>query len=284
MGNPRSVASFCSAVTITVAAALVAIPVSTAADRAGGASRLSVSPSFVPYGTHGIATGRLPGQKRRACVQWKHQTYVGWNTVGCGQTKPNGTFRIKFIDWPDYDLVGTKIRVLAQPVKKRKLTRAVTPIVVITLGGEFGPKSPPPPPPTTPPVTAPGNPAYEDQVVTLVNAERAEAGCEPVVSDESLRTSARNHSADMAVNGYFAHTSQDGRQPGDRMEAAGYQWASYGENIAYGAVTPEDVMAMWMASAGHRSNIENCAFEDLGVGLAYSTDSVPYWTQNFGSR
>jgi len=244
----------------------------------GGGAQLSVSSTFIPYDEYGIATGRLPGSKRHACVQWKHQQYIGWNTVGCGQTKQDGSFRIRFTELFDYDLVGAKVRVLARAVKKRKLKTAVTPSVVVTFGGELGPKQ------ETPPPTAPGNPAYEDQVVALVNAERAKAGCDAVTNNEILRTSARNHSADMAVNGYFDHASQDGRSPGDRIRAAGYQWSAYGENIAYGSTTPADVMAQWMASSGHRSNILNCGFEDLGVGLAYTASNVPYWTQNFGSR
>jgi uncharacterized protein YkwD len=120
----------------------------------------------------------------------------------------------------------------------------------------------------------------ENEVTAIVNQERAKAGCGAVHTDERLRTAARRHSADMAENDYFSHTSQDGRSPWTRAEQAGYQQAS-GENIAYGQRTPAEVMEAWMNSPGHRANILNCASKAIGVGLAYR-GRTPYWTQLFG--
>ena len=123
--------------------------------------------------------------------------------------------------------------------------------------------------------------ALEDEVTRLTNQERERAGCDPLATDERLRSSARGHSEDMAVNDYFDHTGRDGRSPFDRMADAGYPNPA-AENIAFGYPTPADVMAGWMDSEGHRNNILNCSFVAIGVGLAFNGDGRPYWTQNFG--
>ncbi|NEA14911.1 CAP domain-containing protein, partial [Streptomyces halstedii] len=121
-----------------------------------------------------------------------------------------------------------------------------------------------------------------EQVVALVNAERAKEGCGAVSGNSLLATAASRHSADMADRDYFSHTSPDGTDPGDRITAAGYRWSTYGENIAKGQTTPAAVMEAWMNSPGHRANILNCAFKELGVGREDSSDG-PVWTQNFGA-
>ncbi|OYO16909.1 hypothetical protein BI335_09110 [Enemella evansiae] len=122
----------------------------------------------------------------------------------------------------------------------------------------------------------------EQEVLRLVNVERAKAGCGPVTENPALASSARAHSTDMAQNNYFSHTSQDGRSPFDRMRDAGYTGNRMAENIAAGQPTPVAVMESWMNSAGHRANILNCAYTDLGVGYATGGQYGTYWTQNFG--
>ena len=67
------------------------------------------------------------------------------------------------------------------------------------------------------------------------------------------------------------------------IRASGYPYGYWGENVAYGYATADSVMAAWMNSAGHRANILNPHYRDLGVGCAYSASRVPYWTQDFGS-
>lgn len=145
------------------------------------------------------------------------------------------------------------------------------------------PEPPPPPPPAPEPEPAPVDEllALEDEVTALTNAERAAAGCGDVATDERLRTAARGHSEDMAVNDYFSHTGLDGRSPFDRMSDAGYPDPA-GENIAYGYRTPADVMEGWMNSTGHRENLLTCGHQTIGVGIAYDGDGRPYWTQVFG--
>ncbi|PPK68902.1 CAP domain-containing protein [Actinokineospora auranticolor] len=134
------------------------------------------------------------------------------------------------------------------------------------------------PQPTT---TVPGGQPEEQQVLDIVNARRAEAGCGPLRWNDKLATAARKHSQDMAVRGYFDHTSPDGRTPWDRMRAEGYTKGG-GENIAAGQATPDAVMTGWMNSSGHRANILNCSFGELGVGVYRGGSYRIYWTQAFG--
>ncbi|NWF27331.1 CAP domain-containing protein [Streptomyces sp. PKU-EA00015] len=118
------------------------------------------------------------------------------------------------------------------------------------------------------------------RVVELVNSERSKAGCSPVTLNAKLSKAAQDHSEDMAAHQNMSHTGSDGSDAGDRITRAGYSWSTYGENVAYGYETPESVMAGWMSSPGHRENILNCAFKEIGVGLAQPGD---YWTQDFGT-
>ncbi|MEV5387600.1 sigma-70 family RNA polymerase sigma factor [Streptomyces sp. NPDC052721] len=142
--------------------------------------------------------------------------------------------------------------------------------------------------PTTPRAsrTAPAQPAPTGtvaQVVALVNQERAAAGCGPVTEDPRLDTAAQGHSDDMAARGFFDHADPDGDGPGERITAAGYRWSTYGENIAKGQQTPQAVMDSWMNSPGHRANILNCAFKNIGVGV-HDGSGGPWWTQAFGAK
>lgn len=127
---------------------------------------------------------------------------------------------------------------------------------------------------------------FESEVIDLVNVEREAEGLPPLSYDASLASVARGHSEDMGLQDYFSHTGLDGRSPCGRMTDAGYNWNYCGENIAAGQPTPEDVIDTWMASPGHRANILNPNFCDIGVGYAYVASSTygHYWTQNFGRR
>ncbi|MEV7504099.1 CAP domain-containing protein [Streptomyces sp. NPDC093018] len=118
------------------------------------------------------------------------------------------------------------------------------------------------------------------QIVQLVNAERAKAGCRPLTLNAKLTKAAQEHSADMAAHQNMSHTGSDGSDPGTRITQAGYTWSAYGENVAYGYSTAAEVMAGWMASPGHRANILNCGYQEIGVGLAQPGS---YWTQDFGT-
>ncbi|MEU9268853.1 sigma-70 family RNA polymerase sigma factor [Streptomyces sp. NPDC048251] len=134
----------------------------------------------------------------------------------------------------------------------------------------------------TPTVQA-GSSDLATQVIALVNEERATAGCGPLTDDSLLRDAAQGHSDDMAARDFFDHTNPDGADPGQRITAAGYRWSTYGENIAKGQQTASSVMTSWMNSEGHRANILNCAFKNIGVGI-HDGAGGPWWTQNFGAK
>ncbi|MFJ6383972.1 CAP domain-containing protein [Kitasatospora sp. NPDC092039] len=133
-----------------------------------------------------------------------------------------------------------------------------------------------------PPAGGGASPSYAQQVVDLVNVERSKAGCGPVSAEPRLASAAQSHSDDMADRGYFDHASPEGNHADHRIEAAGYSWSTWGENIARGQKDPAAVMVSWMNSPGHRANILNCSFKQLGVGVRTGTNG-PWWTQVFAA-
>ncbi|MBQ0895829.1 hypothetical protein KBX37_22485 [Micromonospora sp. U56] len=134
---------------------------------------------------------------------------------------------------------------------------------------------------STPNSVSPGVGSQAQQVVDLVNAERAKAGCGKVSIDDKLMLAAQRHSQDQADHQNMSHTGSDGSDAGDRIDRVGYTWRTYGENVAWNQKTPAAVMDAWMNSSGHRANILNCAFTEIGVGVASSNG--PYWTQVFAA-
>lgn len=155
-----------------------------------------------------------------------------------------------------------------------------TPSASTTPAAPSAPKaSPAPAAPSTPKPTTTAS-SVAAQVVQLVNAERSKAGCSPVKLNAALTKAAQAHSEDMASHKNMSHTGSDGSDPGARISAVGYDWSTYGENVAYGYSTPAEVMAGWMSSQGHKENILNCSFKEIGVGLAQPGG---YWTQDFGT-
>ncbi|MCX4723480.1 CAP domain-containing protein [Streptomyces sp. NBC_01306] len=117
-------------------------------------------------------------------------------------------------------------------------------------------------------------------VLSLVNQQRAQAGCRPVRADTGLASLAGAFSAEMASRGFFDHTDPDGATPWDRADKAGVKGLG-GENIARGQADAAAVMDSWMHSPGHRANILNCDFTTLGVGVHFGPGG-PWWTQDFG--
>lgn len=130
--------------------------------------------------------------------------------------------------------------------------------------------------------------SFEQQVLELTNAKRAQAGLSPLVFDKKLAAAADRHSQDMAEKNYFSHTQPDGDRLADRVKDEGYKYMRVGENIAAGYKTPEAVVEGWMNSSGHRANILNPNFKELGVGYYKDPDAADtydhYWTQVFGTE
>lgn len=120
--------------------------------------------------------------------------------------------------------------------------------------------------------------AYEQEVIRLVNVERAKAGLKALTEDWELSRVARYKSQDMHDLRYFSHTSPTYGSPFDMMKAFGIRYRTAGENIAMGYRTPAAVVQGWMNSPGHRANILNASYTKIGVGYVASGN---YWTQHF---
>jgi uncharacterized protein YkwD len=116
-----------------------------------------------------------------------------------------------------------------------------------------------------------------------LNLYRTAAGAPPLQLCTTLMSAAQGHSDDQAVNNTMTHTGSNGSDIGTRADAAGYtNWTALGENVAMGYSTVDTVMAAWMASTGHRANILNPAYRDVGLAESFASDGTPYWTQDFG--
>lgn len=148
---------------------------------------------------------------------------------------------------------------------------------------------------------APRGPSYDitddmqqqaDILLERVNAVRAENGCGPLVLSAQLTQAAQRQSLSMSEKNYVYHYTDDGIHLKDRVRDTGYVYTLLGENVAAGQKTADTVFAEWMTSPGHRANILNCAYEEMGVGYVHDTQDQPvagahvpyyfYWTQVFG--
>ncbi|MEC5424846.1 SafA/ExsA family spore coat assembly protein [Virgibacillus sp. C22-A2] len=118
----------------------------------------------------------------------------------------------------------------------------------------------------------------EQEVVKLVNAERAKAGLPALKHDWELARVAKYKSQDMLDKKYFSHTSPTYGSPFDMMKNFGISYKSAGENIAKGQTSAQKVVNAWMNSSGHRANIMSKDFTHIGVGYV---ESGHHWTQMF---
>ena len=129
---------------------------------------------------------------------------------------------------------------------------------------------------------------YEQKVVDLVNEARAEEGLDSLVVNSQLDQAADLHTDEMVQAGYMSHRLPGEARLGDRVSETGYDWRRVGENVAAGYITPEDVVDAWLESPGHRANILNPQFTEIGIGYEDVSDSNfgkydTYWTQVFGT-
>jgi len=118
--------------------------------------------------------------------------------------------------------------------------------------------------------------SFEQQVADLVNQERAKAGLSPLSYNTALAKMAEDKAKDMYNNNYFSHTSPTYGSPFDMMKTYGISYTSAGENIAKGQKSPQEVMNSWMNSSGHRANILNAGYNQIGVGYYNGI-----WVQEF---
>ena len=123
-----------------------------------------------------------------------------------------------------------------------------------------------------------------NSIVDLTNVERSRAGVSPLRVEGRLMRAAQLQAEQMASLGRMEHVLSDGPYPApqDRLAAAGYLWQAFAENIAYGQRGAEDVTESWMGSAGHRANMLNGAYTELGTGYAVDSRGRSYYVQVFG--
>lgn len=120
--------------------------------------------------------------------------------------------------------------------------------------------------------------SYEQRVIDLTNQRRVQNGLPALKANWQLSRVARYKSQDMHDKRYFSHTSPTYGTPFTMMRNFGITYSAAGENIAMGQATPEAVVNAWMNSEGHRANILNRNYTQIGVG--YVADGK-YWTQMF---
>ena len=121
--------------------------------------------------------------------------------------------------------------------------------------------------------------AFANEVVRLVNEERAKAGLPALTVDRGAASAAQVRAKEIERS--FSHTRPDGSSFNSALTEAGVNFSGAGENIAYGQNSPEKVMEGWMNSSGHRANILNSSYTSIGVGHYQNASGVNYWTQLF---
>ncbi len=127
---------------------------------------------------------------------------------------------------------------------------------------------------------APAQPALEQQMLELVNQERAKEGLAPLRADPELTEVARAHSRDMLARGYFSHGSPEGKDAFGRMRDARVSYLAAGENLAHAPTLAQAHQGL-MNSPGHRANILRPAFGRVGIGIVDAGRHGLMATQNF---
>lgn len=123
--------------------------------------------------------------------------------------------------------------------------------------------------------------SFQNQVVALTNQQRAKYGLKPLTMNWELQRMARIKSEDMRTRNYFDHMSPSYGSPFTMMSSFGIHYSYAGENIAAGQQTPQSVVNAWMQSPGHRANILNAHYTQIGCGVAFGGSYSVYWTQEF---
>jgi uncharacterized protein YkwD len=100
----------------------------------------------------------------------------------------------------------------------------------------------------------------------------------PLTWNNRLELAANHHAADMFKNKYFNHVGLDGRQGAERIDAVGYNWMVYGENIAQGQTSGREAFIAWRKSPTHCENLMKKEFREMGVSVVGD-----YWVQEFGT-
>lgn len=121
--------------------------------------------------------------------------------------------------------------------------------------------------------------AFLQEVVDLVNAERAKEGLAPLSVNTNVQAAAMVRAKECEQ--VFSHTRPDGSSFSTALKEQNVSYKSAGENIAWGQKSPQEVMNAWMNSSGHRANIMNPNFTTIGVGYYENANGTDYWCQLF---
>jgi len=121
------------------------------------------------------------------------------------------------------------------------------------------------------------------EVVAITNAERAERGLIPLTEHPLLDWAAQIYASVLADGGCFAHDCGEVPDLAGRVDAVEYHWQRLGENIAAGQPTSDEVVRDWMSSPGHRANLLDPTFREIGVAVVPGSSPYGvYWVQLFG--
>ncbi|WP_331730689.1 sigma-70 family RNA polymerase sigma factor (plasmid) [Kitasatospora sp. NBC_00070] len=185
----------------------------------------------------------------------------------------------------------TSADTVAAPPTTPIVTAPTTPTVTAPTTPTVAPPTTPtvaaPPPAPSPPAPAPAstNPAssappvksLEQQLIDLINAERARHGCAALTIDRRIHTAAQKHSEDMAARHYFDHASPENNRADSRLTAEGYPWSRWAENLDHQTNSPATVFNDWASDAPHLNNMTDCRLTAAGVGTAPAPDGM-LWT------
>lgn len=121
--------------------------------------------------------------------------------------------------------------------------------------------------------------SYVDEVIRIVNEERAKQGLQPLKKNNDLCKVAGIRATE--TTSLFSHTRPNGESCFTILKEYNISYMTVGENIAAGQQTPTEVMNAWMNSQGHRENIMNSSFGQIGVGVVKGGSYGIYWVQMF---
>lgn len=158
------------------------------------------------------------------------------------------------------------------------MRRAAVPValVVLVLGSLFGVADDKQPAEKFEPTKE------EKTILELTNKARAAEKLPPLTVNAALFRAARKHTENMAKQDKLEH-ELDGKRVGARVDAEGYDYSQIGENLAQAeGATPEEIMDGWLKSKGHRENLLNPNFTEIGLGVAKNAKGETYYTQVFG--
>ncbi|MFO0958454.1 MAG: CAP domain-containing protein [Isosphaeraceae bacterium] len=174
----------------------------------------------------------------------------------------------------------------ASPAFRGRIACSFSVALALVATGSIGRISAEDDPPEPPPAHVPPEPKSLTKVlkrlIDLHNAERRKEDAEPLEPDARLMAAALRQAQDMAKAGKSGHTGSDESTMITRTRDAGYRFRFLGENVAGGQRTPDEAMAGWMNSEGHRKNVLNPDYTQIGVASVRSRRGINFWCAVFG--